>query len=257
MYAAGSKLRQRLEQHLQRVLVVDPSPVTAPMIAGLMRGLGASELLMEANELRARELASRIDFNVIVVERSGPELDGEGFTRWLRRSDLACRKAPVIMVSAEATANIITGSRDAGVHEFLRRPFTSESLIRRVEAVMLKPREWIETEYYVGPDRRRFNSHDYRGKRKRRSDGSRLDRSAHILKSAINQFDTDPAQVRRAIAEQASFLKVAIDATASPRLAVAVAMLELSVGDATQATLTVLVKDVVDLFEAAPPLKAA
>jgi DNA-binding response OmpR family regulator len=255
--AADSKLRQRLEPHLRRVLVIDPSPVTAPMIGRLMRGLGAGELRMEANELRARELAGQFDFNIIVVERSGPELDGEGFTRWLRRSNLPCRKAPVIMVSADATAKIITGSRDAGVHEFLRKPFTSENLIRRVEAVMLKPREWIEAEHYVGPDRRRFNSAEYKGKRRRRSDGSRLDRSAHILKSAIGRFDSDPDQVRRAIAEQASFLKVAIDAMASPRLAVAVAMLELSVSDATQATLTVLVKDVVELFEAGPSTKAA
>jgi hypothetical protein len=67
---------------------------------------------------------------------------------------------------------------------------------------------------------------------------------------AINQFDTDPAQVRRAVAEQASFLKAAVDATASPRLAVAVAMLELGVNDATQATLALLIKDVLDLFEA-------
>src|SRR5262249_13539737 len=133
----------------------------------------------------------------------------------------------------------------------------SQGLIRRVEAGMLKPRDWIEADHYVGPDRRRFNSAEYQGKRKRVADESRLDQSAHILKSAVRPVDTDPARARRAVAEQATFLRAALDASASPRLAVAVAMLELSAGDASEATLAVLVKDVLGLFEATPPRKAA
>jgi two-component system, response regulator PdtaR len=260
LFTADSKLLQQLKPHLGRVLVVDHSPMAGWMIGNLMRTLGAREIFIEPDGPRALELADATDPNLIFVEYAGPQLDGESFTRRLRRSDYACRKAPVIMVTADATANIIKGARDAGVHEFLRKPFTSEDLIRRVQAVALKPRDWIEAVHYVGPDRRRFNSAEYAGKRKRRSDVARLDQSARILRSAISQFDTDPAQARRAIAEQAAFLKTAVvGAAASPRLTVAVAMLELSAGrdDATQATLAGLVKDVLDLFEANSPVKAA
>nr|6SFT_A Chain A, Two-component receiver protein CleD [Caulobacter vibrioides NA1000] len=35
-----------------------------------------------------------------------------------------------------------------------------------------KPREWVEAVAYVGPDRRRFNSADYKGPRKRKADAS-------------------------------------------------------------------------------------
>jgi CheY-like chemotaxis protein len=168
------------------------------------------------------------------------------------------------MVTADAFAHTIKGARDSGVHEFLRKPFTAADLIRRVEAVTLKPRDWIEAMSYVGPDRRRFNSGEYSGKRKRCSDATRnssdaqaraaaIDRSGRILKSAVSQFDADPVQARRAIAEQASVLKAtaAVDPAAPPRLAVALAMLELanSRDDAAQGTLTALVKDVVDLVE--------
>ena len=259
MHATDPKVLQRFGPHLRRVLIVDPSPAAARMLAGLMRGLGAGELLLEAEEPSGLELAKAINPDLIFVEQSGPRLDGESFTRRLRRSDFACRRAPVMMVTADATIQTIMGARDAGVHEFLRKPFTAADLIRRVEVVICKPRDWIEAVQYVGPDRRRFNSGEYRGQRKRRSEMAQnpsdakalaLDRSARILRSAISQFDTDPAQARRAIAEQASFLKTAaVDPTASPRLAVAVAMLELNIerGDATQAMLAGLVKDVLDL----------
>jgi two-component system, response regulator PdtaR len=263
LHATEPKVLQRFEPHLRRVLIVDPTPVAARMLAGLLRGLGARELLLEADEASGLELAKTVNPDLIFVEHSGPRLDGERFARRLRRSDFACRRVPVIMVTADATLNTIMGARDSGVHEFLRKPFTAADLIRRVELVISKPRDWIEAVQYVGPDRRRFNSGEYSGRRKRRSDKAQtpseenalaLDRSARILRSAVSQFDTDPAQARRAIAAQALFLKTALNTAAvasevSPRLAVAVAMLELTLerGDAAQKTIAGLVKDVLEL----------
>ena len=64
----------------------------------------------------------------------------------------------------------IKGARDAGAHEFLRKPYTIKDLFKRVENVILKPRDWIEAQMYVGPDRRRFNSESYTGARKRKAE---------------------------------------------------------------------------------------
>ena len=264
MPAADPKFSRQLEPHLRCVMIVDPNPAAARMLAGLMRGLGAGQLFLEADGARALKMADSVNPDLIFVEHSGPGLDGEIFTRAIRRSTYACRRAPVIMVTADAFAHTIKGARDSGVHEFLRKPFTAADLIRRVEAVTLKPRDWIEAVQYVGTDRRRFNSGEYAGKRKRCSDATRdasdakaiatgIDRSGRILKSAISQFGDDPAQARRAIAEQSSLLKTtaAADPAAPPRLAVALAMLELanSREDAAQGTLAGLVKDVLDLIE--------
>jgi hypothetical protein len=77
------------------------------------------------------------------------------------------------MVTAEATPSSIGGARNSGVHEFLRKPYTAGDLFRRVENVVLKPRDWIEAQMYVGPDRRRFNSEDYGGSKKRRADAAK------------------------------------------------------------------------------------
>ena len=54
----------------------------------------------------------------------------------------------------------------------MRKPFTIKDLERRLEAVTLKPRDWVEAVQYVGPDRRRFNSAEYKGPRKRKADAS-------------------------------------------------------------------------------------
>jgi DNA-binding response OmpR family regulator len=205
---------------------------------------------------------------LIFVERSGPKLSGESFTKRLRRSAYGCRKVPVIMVTADATALTIKGARDSGVHEFMRKPFTAGDLIKRVDVVTQRPRDWIEAVQYVGPDRRRFNSGEYAGPRKREADkgvdpaeaqAKALDQSIRILHSALSQFDKDPNQAWRAIAQQAMTLKaIALD-RGEARLAVAIAGLELalSAGAPTRASLSGPVKAVLDLFEPNAPVRAA
>lgn len=271
MYAVEPRVLARLEPLTRRVLIADPNPASARLLADLMRNFGAREVWFEPDERYALELADGANPTVIFVERSGPKLDGEAFTKRLRRSTFVCRRVPVIMVTSDATASTIKGARDSGVHEFLRKPFTTGDLLKRLEAVAVKPRDWIEAVQYVGPDRRRFNSAEFKGQRRRRADASTgarpevdakaeaKDRALRILKSAIAQYDVDPPQARRALADQAAYLKRAAVEIGSPALTVAVATLELALSQshATPATLAGPVKRVLDLFEGPSSEKAA
>lgn len=259
MFAADPKLLHRLEPEVRRVLIIDPNMAAARLLGDLMKGLGARDIYFEADERRALELCREMDPGIIFIERSGPRLDGESFTRKLRRSSLICRKAPVIMVTSDATAYSIKVARDCGVHEFLRKPYTAGDLLKRVAVVFLKPRNWIEAVGYVGPDRRRFNSGDYAGPLKRQADqaagpgessAQAIDQAVRILRSAITQFDSDPMQALRAIREQAVQLKAVAVAAGEARLAVAVAGLEVALNGAapTRTSLQAPVKAVTDLY---------
>ena len=118
----------------------------------------------------------------------------------------------VFGVSSAVTASI-TASRDSGVHEFLRKPFTMKDLLRRLEAVTLRQRDWVEAVDYVGPDRRRFNSGDYAGALKRRSDpnatpdSERMSQALKILRSAIGAVTVDPSQAMRSMQVQVAELR--------------------------------------------------
>lgn len=235
MFAADAKTLARIAPTIHRVVVVDPNPAAARLLLDLMKSLGSREVVHETDELRALDSIREIEPGLIFTERAGPRLDGEAFTRKLRRSNLASRRSPVIMVTAEATANSIKGARDCGVHEFLRKPFTAADLFRRVENVALKPRDWIEGVAYVGPDRRRFNSGEYAGPQKRKQDkpasGAAAavavkDQAMRILAAALAQFDNDPTQAVRAARQQAETLKALAIKTADAKLAIAAAGLE-------------------------------
>lgn len=258
MFALDAKTMQRIAPVTRRVIVVDPNPAAARLLTDLLKGFGSREVVVETDESRVIDLAREMEPSLVFTERSGPRLDGEALARRIRRSSLACRRVPIIMVTAEATASAIKGARDAGVHEFLRKPFTSGDLQRRIENLATKPRDWVEAVGYIGPDRRRFNSDDYAGPQKRKADKPRSgaeaalaikDQAMRILASALTQFDSDPMQAARAIKQQAETLKALAIKTGDAPLAIAAAGLDavLTAAAPTKAGLTAPVEAVLKL----------
>ncbi|MGA0605519.1 response regulator transcription factor [Phenylobacterium sp. VNQ135] len=216
---------------LQRVLIVDPQPASATLIGEAMRNIARSQSWIATTPERGLKLCETVDPQIVFVELALAKMSGVEFTKKLRRSQIAARQVPVIMMTGAATAAGILAARDAGVHEVLRRPFTMKDLLRRLEAVTLRQRDWIEAVGYVGPDRRRFNSGDYTGPLKRRSDNrstpdaARLAQALKILRSAVSSFDSDPAQAARSIEAQVQAIQKAATAAADLKLTTAAAEL--------------------------------
>lgn len=231
MFDDDKKTMRRMAPHLQRVLIVDPQAASAAMIGEAMRNIARSQTWIATTPERGLKLCEQVNPQIVFVELTFAKTTGVDFTKKLRRSQFEARKVPVIMVTGTATAASILAARDAGVHEFLRRPFTMKDLLRRLEAVTLRQRDWIEAVGYVGPDRRRFNSGDYAGPLKRRSDNrstpdaARLAQALKILRSAVASFESDPSQATRAIETQVQAIQKAATAAADLKLTTAAAEL--------------------------------
>jgi DNA-binding response OmpR family regulator len=164
--------------------------------------------------------------NLVFIAHAPPLLNAPQLTRELRRSDLVSRKAPVVMLATDPTESQIMAARDAGVHEVLRKPFTLSDLLLRVDVVLNKKRDWVEGMGYVGPDRRRFNSAQFAGQRRRRFDrealspeNARIGQALKIMKLAIEAIDAEPRQALRALRVQADELQTAAIAMADFPLA--------------------------------------
>ena len=267
MFATDAKTLARIAPAVRRVVIADPNMASARLLLDIMKSLGAREVVAETEEVRVLEIIREIEPGIVFTERTGPKLDGESLTRKLRRSNLTSRKVPVIMVTADATASTIKGARDCGVHEFLRKPFTSTDLLRRVENVACKPRDWVEAIGYVGPDRRRFNSGEYNGPHKRKADKPASaaeaalavkDQALRILAACLVQFDNDPNQAVRAVRQQAETLKALAIKTSDAQLAIAASTLEASVqGSAiTRSSLLEPINAILALAEPQPMARA-
>jgi two-component system chemotaxis response regulator CheY len=138
------------------VLIADPSPNMVSLVGGMLRSIGRRDF-REANDAQTAmtELTSR-KFDVLVIDDGLDGLDGVELVRQLRASpDSPNRYMPIIMMSASPDAKRIAAARDAGVTEFLRKPFAAAHLQTRLVSIEANPRGFIEAEAYKGPDRRR------------------------------------------------------------------------------------------------------
>ena len=198
----------------QEALVADPSRATVDLLRSLL--LSRRIFTLGAHESPTLwRLLGACPPDLIVLSHCPPALDAAALTRELRRSDLAARKTPVVMLADDPTPTQVRAARDAGVHEVLRRPFSLANLLLRIDAVLDKPRPWVEGVSYVGPDRRRFNT-SLSSLRRRRIDrelispqNARVGQALDIMKLAIEAIDCDPGQALRALRAQAEDLQQA------------------------------------------------
>ena len=213
MLSFEPKTLQAIAPMMGRVLIVDPAQASARLLVELLQNVGLGQAWTAATTEQALSLAAATEPYLIFTECLVDGVDGAQLTRRLRRGNLSCRKAPVIMITAQATPASILAARDAGVHEFLRKPFAIKDLVRRIEVVATRPRSWVEAVGYVGPDRRRFNSGEYRGARRRRVDSAadpleaRIIQALKIVSAALDAIDQDRPQAFRALNVQAAELQ--------------------------------------------------
>lgn len=139
-----------------KVMVVDPVPAMAQLATGMLRAIGVRKI-QETNTAAAtmKDLTHR-EFDVLLLDDSLKDVDAVKFVSQLRAcAECTNRDIPIIMMAAAPGAKRIASARDAGVTEFLRKPFAPTHLEQRLLSILAAPREFITAETYAGPDRRR------------------------------------------------------------------------------------------------------
>jgi len=232
VFNTDPKVMARIARHIERVLIADTSTASARLLGELLKQVGARQPIYANNTERAFEIAAEFEPQLVFTDLEGPGLDGVELTHRLRRSGIPARKSPVVVTAYQPREGAIIAARDAGAHEFLVKPFTAGHLYKRIENVALKPRLWVEARQYVGPDRRRFNSGEFSGQRKRRSDTSEAQAMASIFAAAEQAFRTQldlyevrPLQAMKGMLERASELQGAAFHHADPDLAAVISSL--------------------------------
>jgi DNA-binding response OmpR family regulator len=118
-----------------RLLVVEDEP---KMAALLRDGLVAAGHLvtLSATGDEGLDIAAGLDFEAIILDRMLPGLDGCEVARRLRR---AGRTMPILMLTArDAVGDVVTGL-DAGVDDYLTKPFAFAELNARLRALHRRP----------------------------------------------------------------------------------------------------------------------
>jgi CheY-like chemotaxis protein len=123
-------------------------------LAGI--GFGAIYTTREVPEAKHVLADSPVDVLVIDIVDEHDKPTGLLFLRELRRwTDDRLATMPVIVASSRVTPQQVVAARDAGMHEFLVKPFSVGSLFRSVARIVEEPKAFVRVGKYIGPCRRR------------------------------------------------------------------------------------------------------
>lgn len=145
----------RINLSSANVLVVDDNPQAVELLCGVLDGFGMRRFRRAVGVDEAKEACADSVFDLILTDAQMPGVDGYEFIRWLRRStDEQARLTPAIIITAHTRRSQVAKARDCGANFIIAKPITPKIILERIIWVAQSTRLFIETETYIGPDRR-------------------------------------------------------------------------------------------------------
>lgn len=148
------------------VLVIDDSEFTLRLLTSVMKGLEIGRIMTATSGTEAISLLQLTasmaedgrhpDIDIVLSDWHMNNGGGPDVLKWVRgNARERIRFLPFVMMSGYAEPKHVKKARDLGANEFLAKPFSVASLSQRLLAVIDRPRPFVKTKNYFGPDRRR------------------------------------------------------------------------------------------------------
>jgi CheY-like chemotaxis protein len=153
-----------------RILIVDDNRNAVEIVRSILDGVGAREIRHAATAHAAFACMQQEMFDLVILDQNlGKGDEGTQLVRRIRNDPTSPSPyVAILMLTGYTEAWRVAAARDAGVTDFLSKPFTVAGLLRRIEAIIFQNRPFVRSPGYFGPDRRRRADPRYTGVERRR-----------------------------------------------------------------------------------------
>ena len=153
------------------VLVVEDNLPMLEITKSLLQAFGVGDVIGAYNGEMGFERFCQHNPDIVIADWMMKPMDGISFTRMIRNDPQSPNQyVPVILMTGFSEKRRVLQARDAGVTEFLVKPFNARDLYKRIAQVIERPRQFVRSEDFFGPDRRRSPEAGYEGPRRREND---------------------------------------------------------------------------------------
>ena len=152
------------------VLIIDDNRHMRTLVRSILMALGIRNITEADDGSSALKLMKTIDADIVICDWQMQPMDGIQFTKLVRKSENSPDiYVPIIMLTGHTEMTRVVTARDAGVNEFLAKPISAKNIYQRIKMILDSPRQYIRTDEYFGPDRKRRADPAYNGPERRRS----------------------------------------------------------------------------------------
>jgi len=125
-----------LDQNM-KILVVDDFSTMRRIIKNILREIGYNNVGEADDGTTALEKLRAGKFDFVVTDWNMPNMPGIELLKAIR-SDAELKDTPVLMVTAEAAKENVVTAVQAGVNNYIVKPFTAAALKERIDLILQK-----------------------------------------------------------------------------------------------------------------------
>lgn len=153
------------------ILIIDDMPPMLALTASLLKIFGFTKIHKARDAEEGFQCFLKENPDLVLTDWQMDPYDGTELIRKIRTDPQSPNRfVPVIMMTGYSHKIRVEHARDYGVTEFLVKPFRARDLYTRIEQLIEKPRRFVESDEFFGPDRRRRKGEDHQGPFRRDSD---------------------------------------------------------------------------------------
>lgn len=118
-----------------KVLIVDDQTSVRQVTRLTLQEIGIRHIHEAENGVVALDTAGLQPLDLIISDFNMPEMDGLGLLRAVRGHPVA-RRVPFILLTGRGDRELVVKAAQAGVNNYLVKPFTAATLRQKIEQVM-------------------------------------------------------------------------------------------------------------------------
>ncbi|MEG3617628.1 response regulator [Magnetovibrio sp. PR-2] len=138
-----------------RVLVVEKQLFMWRLLGDVLNQLGVTRVVKVSSIDQAFAVFNQNQVDLIFLDWA-PDMDALGFLAQVRDTKTSRDPfVPVIVVTAYSECMHVCKARDAGMTQYLAKPISARRLYGRIKSIVERNRDFVFTDNFFGPDRRR------------------------------------------------------------------------------------------------------
>jgi len=172
----SKKTKRMYDLSTMRVVVFDQFPFMSELMSTMLKEFDIKHVTTTTATTEVMNILERSNMygpqsgqiDILITDWVPPKGQGIELLKWARIHAVeSIRYLPVLFCTNYAHQKAVEQVRDSGATEMLVKPVSAKKLAQRLTYIIDKPRPFIRSRHYLGPDRRRLIGFDYEGKERR------------------------------------------------------------------------------------------
>ena len=154
-YLTGTHIETGKPWQARTVLVYEPSHFMRRLTSEVLRLGGASQVISTGDPEEILDRLDRENAPILLSSWKPDDHEGLKLVRQIRCLDSHLKRTEILLLSSRQRLGDIEIARDAGINDYLARPFAARDITLRVDQMTRQKPSFVSTVRYQGPDRRR------------------------------------------------------------------------------------------------------